>query len=210
MFLANHSPWPVHRGVIVCLHECCGGRKSIYIYTHIYIYIYIIAVVSGVYHLDDSLMAQWAHLPGPTELAHPIQCHDDVIKWKRFPRCWPFVMGNPPVTGGFPSQRDSNAGFDVFFNVCLNKRLNKQTRRWWFETPSRSLWRHCNFYSPRAWLLFDGTSTVVSWQRFSAVQTVQSGRVVSRAGRVLARDTHPGTSPTVCPWISSLPWVPVL
>ena len=27
---------------------------------------------------------------------------------------------------------------------CLNKRLSKQSRRWWFETPSCSLWRHCN------------------------------------------------------------------
>ena len=26
----------------------------------------------------------------------------------------------------------------------LNKRLSKQSRSRWFETPSRSLWRHCN------------------------------------------------------------------
>ena len=26
----------------------------------------------------------------------------------------------------------------------LNKRLNKQSWGWWFETPSCSLWRHCN------------------------------------------------------------------
>ena len=29
-------------------------------------------------------------------------------------------------------------------NMRLNKRLSKQSRRWWFETPSNSLWRHCN------------------------------------------------------------------
>ena len=29
----------------------------------------------------------------------------------------------------------------------LNKRLSKQSRRRWFETPSRSLWRHCNVVS---------------------------------------------------------------
>ena len=29
--------------------------------------------------------------------------------------------------------------------ICaLNKRLSKQSRGWWFETPSRSLWRHCS------------------------------------------------------------------
>ena len=34
--------------------------------------------------------------------------------------------------------------FDVFFDLRLNKRLSKQSCGWWFATPSRSLWRHCN------------------------------------------------------------------
>ena len=34
--------------------------------------------------------------------------------------------------------------FDVFFDLRLNKRLSKHSWAWWFETPSRSLWRHCN------------------------------------------------------------------
>ena len=34
--------------------------------------------------------------------------------------------------------------FGVFFDLRLNKRLSKQSRRRWFETPSCSLWRHCN------------------------------------------------------------------
>ena len=33
--------------------------------------------------------------------------------------------------------------FDAFFDLRLNKRLSKQSRRRWFETPSRSLWHHC-------------------------------------------------------------------
>ena len=52
--------------------------------------------------------------------------------------------GNPPVTGGFPSQSPVMRSFDVFFDMCRNKRLSKQSRRRWYETPSRSLWRHCN------------------------------------------------------------------
>ena len=52
--------------------------------------------------------------------------------------------GNPPVTGGFPSQRPVTRSFDLFFDLRLNKRLSKQMRRRWFESPSRSLWRHCN------------------------------------------------------------------
>ena len=33
--------------------------------------------------------------------------------------------------------------FDVFFDLCLNKRLNKESRCRWFEMPSRSLWHLC-------------------------------------------------------------------
>ena len=47
-------------------------------------------------------------------------------------------------TGGFPSQRPVKGSFDVFFDLRLSKRLSKQSRRRWFETPSRSMWRHCN------------------------------------------------------------------
>ena len=54
------------------------------------------------------------------------------------------LWGEPPATGGFPSQRLVTRSCDVFFDLCLNKRLSKQLRRWWFETPSRSLWRHSN------------------------------------------------------------------
>ena len=34
--------------------------------------------------------------------------------------------------------------FDVFFDLSLNKRLSKQSKPRWFETPSRSLWRRYN------------------------------------------------------------------
>ena len=51
-----------------------------------------------------SVTSTWLHLR-----AFPV--HDDVIKWKHFPRYWPFVRGI----------------------------------HWWFETPSRPLWRQCKF-----------------------------------------------------------------
>ena len=43
-----------------------------------------------------------------------------------------------------PSQRPVTRGFDVLFDLRLNKRLGKPSRRWWFKTPSRSVWCHCN------------------------------------------------------------------
>ena len=61
-----------------------------------------------------------------------------------FPRYWPLCAVNPPVTGEFPSQRPVTRSFDVFFHIRLNKRLSKQSWGWWFETLSRTLWRHYN------------------------------------------------------------------
>ena len=49
-------------------------------------------------------------------------------------------VGNSLVTGEFPWQRPVTRSFDVFFDL----HLSKQSRCWWFETPSRSLWCHCN------------------------------------------------------------------
>ena len=50
--------------------------------------------------------------------------------------------GNSSVRDDFPAQRPVTQSLDVFFD--LNKRLGKQWWGWWFETPWRSLWRHCN------------------------------------------------------------------
>ena len=52
--------------------------------------------------------------------------------------------GNSPVTGEFPAQRPVSRSFGVCFDLRLNKRLSKQWWGWWFETPLRPLWHHCN------------------------------------------------------------------
>ena len=57
-----------------------------------------------------------------------------------------------PLCGNFtghrwiPLQRPVTRSFDVFFYLFLNKQLNKQSQGWWFETPSRQSWRHCNVH----------------------------------------------------------------
>ena len=48
------------------------------------------------------------------------------------------------VTGHLCAQRPVTRSFDVFFDLRPNKRLSKQSWGWWFETPSRPLWRHRN------------------------------------------------------------------
>ena len=67
--------------------------------------------------------------------------HDDVIKWKHFPRYWPFVRGIHQ-SAVFPAQRPVTRSFDVFFDLHLNKRLSEQSCGWWFGTPSHPFWRH--------------------------------------------------------------------
>ena len=48
--------------------------------------------------------------------------------------------GNSPVNS---PQRPGTRGFDVFFDLFLNKRLSKQSSGWLFEMPLHPLWRYC-------------------------------------------------------------------
>ena len=56
---------------------------------------------------------------------------------EHFPRYWPFVRGIQ-----FPTQGPVTRSIDLYFDLRPNKSLNKQWWGWWFETPSRPLWRH--------------------------------------------------------------------
>ena len=58
--------------------------------------------------------------------------------------------GNSPVPSEFLAQRPVTRSFDVFFDLCLNKRLNKQPWGRWFETLPHPLWRHSNDISDDA------------------------------------------------------------
>ena len=72
--------------------------------------------------------------------------HDDIIKWKHLPRYWPFVCGIHRWPMNSPHKGQWCRALIFFFDLCLNKRLNKQSWGWWFEMPSCSLWCHCNAY----------------------------------------------------------------
>ena len=77
------------------------------------------------------------------------QWHDIARSWwrhqmERFSALLAICAGNSPVTGEFPAQRQVTRSFGVSFDLRLNIRLSKQSWGWWFETPSRPLWRRCN------------------------------------------------------------------
>ena len=75
-------------------------------------------------------------------------CHTAFTWWRHqmetFSALLALCAGNSLVTGEFPAQWPVTRNFDVFFYLHLKKRLSKQSGRWCFGTPSRSLWRHCN------------------------------------------------------------------
>ena len=73
--------------------------------------------------------------------------------------------GNSPVSGEFPAQRPVTRNFYVFFDLRPNKLLSKQWWSWWFETPSRPLWRCRNVWasSDNNQQNTSGVSLVTSW-----------------------------------------------
>ena len=76
-----------------------------------------------IYHIN---MSQWRH------------------QMETFSALLAICAGNSPVPGEFPTQRPVTPSFDVYFDLRPNKRLNKQSWGWWFETLSPPLWRQRN------------------------------------------------------------------
>ena len=52
--------------------------------------------------------------------------------------------GNSLVTDEFPAQSPVTQSYEVFFDLCLNKWLSKQSWGWWFEMLSHTLWHRRN------------------------------------------------------------------
>ena len=91
-------------------------------------------------------------------------------------------------TGEFPSQRPYTRKFDNFFDLRLNKWLRKQSRRRWFETQLRSLWRHCNAEGPddyigqhccRHWLGAEQATSHYLHQCWPSYQTLYGVTMIS-------------------------------
>ena len=64
--------------------------------------------------------------------------HDDVIKWKHFPRYWLFVRGST-CPGDFPAQKPVTRSLMFFFTCAwINDWVNNRE--------AGDLWRHCGHY----------------------------------------------------------------
>ena len=67
-------------------------------------------------------------------------CHEGVITLHHFPHYWPFARGIHRPLVDSPNKGSVMWGFHVFFDVSLNKLLNKQSEDRWSEVP----WRSCD------------------------------------------------------------------
>ena len=107
--------------------------------------------------LMTSFLLAWTSFNKPSEVPVirtnvTLMCneyHDDVIKWKHFPRYWTFVRGIHRFPVNSPAQRPVTQSFDAFFDLRLDKSLSKQSWSWWFETLSCPLWRQRNDPDPK-------------------------------------------------------------
>ena len=117
-----------------------------YIYTYIYIYkmrereivncVYEFAIVHICLRLRVNTLCKHIHLCE--------QHHVGAIKWKHFPRYWPFVRGIHRSSVNSPHKGQWRGTLMCSLICALNKRLSKQSWAWWLETPTPLLWRHCN------------------------------------------------------------------
>ena len=97
----------------------------------IYVYVYLY-IVYGLYSRD---LCFCQRVVVPVWWRHQMETFSALLALR---------AGNSPVTGEFPSQRSVTRSLDVFFDLRLTKRVSKQSKRQWFETRSRSFWRHCD------------------------------------------------------------------
>ena len=112
--------------------EVCAWMSSVVVnYIYIFQGIFLRSNIKG-----SGLMIKWIYYPNLSWRCHQMETFFALLF---------LCAGNSPVTSKFPSQRPVMQSFDVFFDLCLNKLFSKKLWGWWFETPSHSLWHHCNY-----------------------------------------------------------------
>ena len=109
--------------------------------------------------------------------------HDDVIKWKHFPRYLPLVTRS----------------FDVYFDLRPNKRLSNQSWGWWF-------WRHrimnFNFRTKYVYPETKSISCHICWNQMASMKTTSSlkrGSMIHLLRNVRRREIFPEMWHTITP-----------
>ena len=66
------------------------------------------------------------------------------VTWRHQMETFSALLANVWGIHRSPHKGQWRGALNVFFDLSLNKPLSKQLWDWWFEMPSRPLWRHCN------------------------------------------------------------------
>ena len=100
-----------------------------------------------------------------------------------------------------PHKGQWRGALDVFFDLCLDKRLSKQSWGWWLETPRRSLWRHCNaiwtWYEMGSWI-FDNSDKLEEIKkpgkltRVSKLKFKIGTKILEKKLFCIGRESNPG------------------
>ena len=105
------------------------------------------------------------------------------------------------VTGEFPSQKPVTRSFDVFFDLHLNKRLRKQSRRRWFEGvvrfPFDGLAHNAGFHFTTSQIDFSkivNSFTIVNWENLLSKMIYDFEEYFYRRRWHIAK-THSGALP---------------
>ena len=92
----------IHRCIVICLF--CSRRLRMY-----YSMMTILWRDRIIIHGFKAIITWWRH------------------QMETFSALLALCAGNSPVTGEFPAQRPVRRSFDIFFDLCQNKRLSKQS-----------------------------------------------------------------------------------
>ena len=123
------------------------------------------------------------------------------------------TIENSPVTGEFLSQRPVTRGFDVFFDLRLNKRLSKQPGRRGFEAPSHhyyvtvmhdDLGTHKNVAEGKLLTRGNETLRLKLTPRFELIETGYHEYISSVTQEYMKRQTGNGSRKELCKKTRSL------
>ena len=154
------SSWPQLQITNIWLLKSCNNHSTNPGLFEINPWTPLVIILLVLIQMGYRISRQWYQLLAL--LAWSVRCHaltfftHAIILWWRhqmetFPALLPLCAGNSPVPSEFPAQRSVTQSFFVFFDLRLNKRLNKQSWGCWFETLSRLLWRQCNGILHNRW-----------------------------------------------------------
>ena len=146
--------WPVRVGVYVHVSPCVHACACACVWSKTSMWLWIMKIVPEVFEIRSCKVSCFC-----LRVPRPSQCTSMAKGFRVAYESWKFMMtssnghifrvtgplcGEFTGPGEFPTQRPVTRSFGVFFDLRLNKRLSKQPWGWWFETPTCSLWRHCN------------------------------------------------------------------